>query len=270
MATAAATAPSTELPNMSSSDVEAGHSSSSSNNNPNLPPEPVIGQGFLKPIPETTLPERAAAGLAGGAVITAILAMVWEAGSAVVLVAGILSIVTGPYCYYQQTRLTDIRTLQETEQVLQREVNRLEESNNQLVRNIDQMTVSVDRLEEIDQALQIIGSKQGVTVQAFQKQVAENKNILKQMKGNLQANVLQNLLSVILRSDVDKDFTMDEDEIEDLIRRLQNISGVTVKADLFRAAIAGQNINAVMDIVKNLLRPGVPEAERIFIISPQK
>ena len=184
--------------------------------------------------------------------------------------AGILSIITGPYCYYQQTRLTDIRTLQQTQHVLQTEVDKLEASNKKLVQNIDTMTVSVDRLEEIDQALQIIGSKQGLTVEAFEQQVRENKQILQQMRGNLQANVLQNLLSIILRSDTDKNFTMEETEIDALIRRLQNISGVTVHAERFRAAIAGQNVNAVMEIVKNLLRPNVPPEERIFEIQRQE
>ena len=234
-----------------------------------LPPEPVIGQGFLKPVQETTLHERAAGGVAAGAVVTALVAMIWE-NSSVVLVAGILSIITGPYCYYQQTRLTDIRTLQQTQHVLQTEVDKLEASNKKLVQNIDTMTVSVDRLEEIDQALQIIGSKQGLTVQAFEQQVRENKKILQQMRGNLQANVLQNLLSIILRSDTDKNFTMEETEIDALIRRLQNISGVTVHAERFRAAIAGQNVNAVMEIVKNLLRPNVPPEERIFEIQRQE
>ena len=180
--------------------------------------------------------------------------------------AGILSIITGPYCYYQQTRLTDIRTLQETKHALQGEVDKMEVENKRLVQNVDTMTASVDRLQEIDQALQIITSKQGLTVQTLATQVEENKQLLQQMKGNLQANVLQNLLSVILRSDADKDFTMDEAEIADLIRRLENISGVTVHADKFRSAIQGQTVHAVMDIVKNLLRPNVPPEQRIFEI----
>ena len=245
-------------------DVETGSAAAL-----NLPAEPVIGQGFLKPVQETTPHERVAGGVAVGAVVTALVAMIVEYNSTIVLVAGLLSILTGPYCYYQQTRLTDIRTLQETKQALQAEVDQFEESNQKLVKNIDTMTASVDRLEELDQALQIISSKQGITVQAFEQQVQENKKILQRMKGNLQANVLQNLLSVILRSDTDKDFTMDDSEIDALIRRLQNIAGVTVHADRFRAAIAGQNVTAVMEIVKNLLRANVPPEERIFEIQSQ-
>lgn len=82
----------------------------------NLPPDPELKAGLLKPIPETTTVERIAGGAACAAVITALAAMIVES-SGVVIVAGILSMVVGPYAYYQQTRLTDIRTLQETEKV---------------------------------------------------------------------------------------------------------------------------------------------------------
>jgi cell division protein FtsB len=253
-------------------DVETGASGGggggiSSAGNP-LPPEPIIGQGFLKPIPETTPLERVAAGVALGAVVTAVVAVIVEQ-SLLVIISGVLSSIVGPYCYYQQTRLTDIRTLQETKKAITAEVDRLETENKRLVKNIDDMTTSVDRLQEIDQALAVITESQGQSMDAFAKQVADNKVILQQMKGNLKANVLQNLLSVILRSDTDQDFTMDQTEVDTLMRRLQNISGVTVKEEKFRAAIQGQSINAVMEIVKNLLRPNVPESERIFELQQQ-
>jgi hypothetical protein len=232
---------------------------------PNLPPEPEIGKGFLKPIPETTPLERAAGGVAGAAVITALAAIIVEQ-SLIVILGGILSCIVGPYCYYQQTRLTDIRALQETKDAITHEVDRLTEENKRLVQNIDNMTASVDRLQEIDQALEVITATQGQSIDTFSKQVEANKGILQQMRSNLKANVLQNLLSVILRSDSDKDMIIDEPEIEDLIRRIQNISGVSLHEDRFRAAIQGKPIGAVMDIVKNLLRSDIPESERIFEI----
>lgn len=255
-------APSTEMIHI---DVEAGNAAGLSTGT-NLPPEPVIGQGFLKPVPETTPIERAAAGVALAAVITAVAAAIVEQ-SVLVIVGGILSSIVGPYCYYQQTRLTDIRTLLETKKAVTVEVDRLEQENKRLVKNIDDMTASVDRLQEIDQALAVITESQGQSIDAFEKQVADNKEILQKMKGNLKANVLQNLLSVILRSDSDQDFKMDAEEVELLIKRIQNISGVTVNEAKFRQAIQGQSIDAVMDIVKNLLRPDVPEEDRIFVIS---
>jgi len=78
------------------SDVEGG----TANVSPNLPPEPDVGKGFLKPIPETTPVERVAGGLAVASVVTAFVAMIVE-GSAIVTIGGILSILIGPYAYYQ-------------------------------------------------------------------------------------------------------------------------------------------------------------------------
>ena len=43
-----------------------------------LPPDPEIGKGFLKPIPETTAIERVAGGAAVASVVTALAAMIVE------------------------------------------------------------------------------------------------------------------------------------------------------------------------------------------------
>jgi hypothetical protein len=61
---------------------------------------------------------------------------------------------------------------------------------------------------------------------------------------------------------------IEEDEIEDLIQRIQKINGVEVREDRFKAAImdSGGSLSAVMDIIKNLMADDVSDAEEIFII----
>lgn len=100
-------------------DIETGGGGGTTN--PNLPPEPEIGKGLLKPIPETTPLERIAGGAAVISVVTALVAMIVE-GGIVVIVGGILSAVVGPYAYWQQVQLTDIKALQETQAKIQMEV----------------------------------------------------------------------------------------------------------------------------------------------------
>ena len=231
------------------------HTTNSSNNS--------SGKGFLKPLPETTLLERVAGLVAVVAVGTALAAAIMEQ-TIIVIVGAILSSVIGPYCYYQQTKLTDIRTLQETKTAITEEVNQLTVLNQRLIQNITNLTTSVDRLEEIEQALNVLTNTQGQSIDAFQKQVTENQQILSQMKKNVQANVLQNLLSVVLRSDTNQDLVMNETEITTLIRRLQNIAGVQVHEVKFRNAIQNQSISSIMTIIQNLLRPDIPESDRIF------
>jgi glutaredoxin 2 len=221
------------------------------------------GKGFLKPLPETTLLERIAGIVAIIAIGSAVAAAIIEQ-SIIVIIGAILSSIIGPYCYYQQTKLTDIRTLQETKTAITEQVNQLKIENQRLVQNITNLTTSVDRLEDIEQALSVLTTTQGQSIEAFQKQVTDNQVILQQMKKNVQANVLQNLLSVVLRSDTNQDMIMNEVEISTLIRRLQNISGVQVNEIKFREAIQNQSITSIMNIIKNLLRPDIPENERIF------
>lgn len=241
-------------------DLEAGGVAAA----PNLPPEPDIGKGFLKPIPETTQLERVTGIIAAAAVLTALIAMIVE-GSIFVILAGILSVLVGPYAYYQQTLLTDIRTLKETKEALKGEVNRLEESNQRLSTNIDNMTGSVQRLEEVDQALQVITAAQGQSVDAFRKQVEDAKAILQHMQSNHKAAMLQNLLTVIFRSDTDGDNTIGDEETENLLRSLKNAAPeVKIHEDRFRQAVQGKPVASVISVVENLLRDDIPAESRIF------
>jgi hypothetical protein len=57
----------------------------------------------------------------------------------------------------------------------------------------------------------------GQSIDAFQEQVANNQQILSQRKNNVQANVLQNSLSVVSRGDTNQDMIMNDMEITTLL-----------------------------------------------------
>lgn len=96
----------------------------------------------------------------------------------------------------------------------------------------------------------------------------DNQEILNKMQSNLKANVLQNLLQVVIRSDKDENLTIEEHEIGDLINRIKGINGVEVNEVRFRDAItsSGGSLQCVMDIIRNLMDDNVTEGEEIFII----
>lgn len=211
-------------------------------------------KGALKPIAETTAKEKVAAVVACTSVGTSGLAMAMSP-SAMVLGAGVLSCGIGPYAYYQQTKLTDIAALKETHEAIAREVNRLGAENERLGDTVEELGSTVDKLEDSENALDVITQTQGQSVDAFAEQVAENREILEIMQKNLKANVLQNLLSVIIRSDADGNMNIDDTEIDPLVSRIKSINGVNLNEQLFRNAIVknGGSLQAVMDVVKNLL-----------------
>jgi hypothetical protein len=78
---------------------------------------------------------------------------------------------------------------------------------------------------------------------------------------------MQNLLSVVMASDADKDMVVDKEEIDTLISRIEGIGGVEVKKDKFRAAFAGNSVSSLMNIVSNLLRDDVKPEDQIFVIT---
>lgn len=221
----------------------------------------------LKKIWSHTPMEILSGTVAGLAIGTSVTAMVM-AGSTIVYIAGGLSSVVGPYAYYQQTKLTDIIALKETHEAVKREVDRLQAENLRLNETVGELSDTIDKLEDVEQALDVITQTQGQSVAAFAEQVKENRDILGQMQSNLKANVLQNLLQVVIRSDKDENMTIEEHEIGDLINRITGINGVEVNEERFRDAItsSGGSLQCVMDIIRNLMDDNVTEGEEIFII----
>ena len=156
--------------------------------------------------------------------------------------------------------------LQETHKALTEQVERLGKENTRLRETVDDLEETVDRLEDVEQALNVITQTQGMSIEAFEEQVQDNRDILNKMQSNLKANVLQNLLQVVIRSDKDENMTIEEHEIGDLIDRIMGINGVEVNEPLFRERItsSGGSLQSVMDIIKNLMDGNVTEGDEIF------
>ncbi|KAL3775901.1 hypothetical protein HJC23_000331 [Cyclotella cryptica] len=227
----------------------------------------ATGSTKLAPVKNNTFLEVVAGAVAAASVATSVGAMIISPVN-VVYAAGGLSCFIGPYAFFQQRRLTDVIALQETHQALSAEVDRLGRENERLREAVDKLSETVDRLEDVEQALDVITQTQGQSIEALEEQVNDNREILSKMQSNLKANVLQNLLQVVIRSDKDDNMTIEDHEIGGLITRIQGINGVEVHEDRFREAIskAGGSLQCVMDIIKNLMGDNISEESEIFTI----
>ena len=234
----------------------------------NLEAGVASGEGEEAAAPKRTLLETVAFILGAGAVGTSVTAMA-IVGGPVVTTAGVLSSLIGPYVFYQQKQLTEIAMLKETHEAILKEVNNLTHENERLEKLIKELTDTVGKLEDVEAALDVLTATQGESVAEFRKQVEENKKILAKMEKNLKGNVLQNMLSVVVRSDKDGDFTIDANELEELIQRISEIQGVTLYEDRFRQKIkeSGGSLKAVMAVVRSLLMDEDEGAEPIFTLS---
>lgn len=175
----------------------------------------------------------------------------------------------GPYAYYQQKQLTDIVAMQETHAALSAQVDRLGQENNRLHNTVVDLSATVDRLEDVEQALDAITQQQGMSIEALEEQVKDNRDILRRMQSGLKANILQNLLQVVIRSDKDGSMTVDEHEIDELMVKLEEIDGVTVNEEPFKKVVleSGGSLQSIMNLIKSLMNDTEFDGDEIFFIN---
>ena len=184
--------------------------------------------------------------------------------SSTILVAGILSVLLGPYVVYQVRQLAVIEGLIKINEDITAEIDRLTKENIHLEGVVKNLTGTVSHLEDIESALSMITEAQSENVEELRENVETNEKILERMQANLKGAILQNMLSVVIGSDLDKDLHIDATEIDDLIDRLGRITGVTIYADRLKKAILDDGGEHP---VRSMFKDGDQGPEPIFTIS---
>lgn len=252
----------------SKKDIEEGDSSDSSDSSDDESSKDSDDEGELKDISASTAAETILLVVSIVAVGLAVGAMVMAGDDPIVYIAGIFCLLA-PYSWKLQRSLTDIVAMLETNQALTAQVEALGRENELLQENAKELGSSVEKLNDVEGALDAITNKQGQGVESFKKQIEEGKILVKGMKKNLRGNVLQSLLGIVMASDEDGDFSIDAQETDRLVERLHEINGVELREDKFRAALikSGGSLDAVMDMVRDIVKSDdVDPEDQIFII----
>lgn len=229
------------------------------------------GSQPVESVQGSTPMEVLAGGIAALSVGSSVAAMVLNPVT-VVLVAGAFSSIIGPYAFYQQRKLTDVNLLMDTHNALRANVERMSMENRRLQETVTELSATIDRMVDVENALDVITSGQTCNVETFSKQVEENKRLFAEMQSHLRTVVLHNILSVVLSSDDDGNNVIDDNEIEDLLKKIQTINGVEVCEDRFRNALkkSDGSLQSVMCVLQDLMADDnvdLPEEHKIFFIN---
>jgi len=159
--------------------------------------------------------------------------------------------------------------MQETHAALSEQVDRLGQENNRLHDTVVDLSATVDRLEDVEQALDAITQQQGMSIEALEEQVRDNRDILRRMRSGLKSNILQNLLQVVIRSDKDGSMTVGEHEIDELMVKLEEIDGVTVNEEPFKKLVleSGGSIQSIMSVIKSMMNDTEFDGDEIFFVN---
>lgn len=92
------------------------------------------------------------------------------------------------------------------------------------------------------------------------------------MNRNLEAQVVQNVMRQLMRSDRNEDFKFDSKELKRLKTNLSNIPGVKFYKENFEKICSKQRQLSLKDIMAMFrnLKADIPEEESIFHLEPQK
>ncbi len=99
----------------------------------------------------------------------------------------------------------------------------------------------------------------------------------KQKKKNLQAKIVQQLITTVLRTDQDLDLKISQSELRNLMLRLDHSPGFDFHSDRFLNLINSDKkidsepvpIEKIMAVIRNLKDDSVPEHENVFTLRPE-
>lgn len=196
-------------------------------------------------------------------------ALVVGGSNPLVMASGAIGLAIAPYAAMQENKLVDLKVLENINEKMEEEVDALALENERLLATLNELEGSVNRLETMEETLTAINKMETQSVDEMAKQLEQSRNILSKMEKNMQATVLQNIISVVLRCDLDNDMSMGDDEIDLLLSKLRAHNAVEVDEDKFRTVIVsnGRSMNAIMSMIKTIIQSkDLPEEEQIIRI----
>jgi hypothetical protein len=177
--------------------------------------------------------------------------------STIVYLAAIFPIITGPYAVRQRRKLHRLPTLREELNKLRCRVNELSKENKELQVLQNKVETQVSRLDRAEQKLRLIAQRQRIDIFTLNDLVAENGQLIRQMRVLQECALMGEIMKAIVNSDRSRDFHIDDHEIDMLILKLRGIRGVHLDETELRYRFRSsqtKSIKTFADITKELLQ----------------
>jgi hypothetical protein len=136
------------------------------------------------------------------------------------------------------------------------EVNRLQLENNNLTLQVDNLKSQSAKLSAVEGQLESLLRSQNTQTNTFLYEVKQNKIVQDEIQKLLVIEVMQNIISTVMKADCDQDFLIDPEEVDVLILRVKALPGVEkvdearLKGTLLKK---GSGLEAVLKVVQDLM-----------------
>jgi hypothetical protein len=146
-------------------------------------------------------------------------------------------VLLSPILTVQGRKLRELGDLRHQHNVLRDNTSQLHEENNKLSASIGTLAVQTNKLQQVEKSLQVVATKSGHSVDRLVAMVNDNGNIQEEIIKNLQAQVLQQIMTAVVQTDHDRNFKLNAKEVDTLLFRLKHLPGVVVDEQIFRSYI---------------------------------
>lgn len=174
-----------------------------------------------------------------------------------VFVMGGLCIANVPYAAFKESRIGKLPSLRSMNNKLREDANKLEDEVDVLSEEIDALEPEADRAAAVEEELREIANQQQVNVDKLVELVKENEIILQKMRDNLRQRIVQDIITIVVKSDTDNDQTIDRQEAKTLALRIRlTLQEYDVQFDsekFLRAIGDNPSVPGVIAIVQKLL-----------------
>ena len=194
-----------------------------------------------------------------------------------IVISGCLGLILSPYAKFQQEKLTQVKALEQTNSVLEDELKYLQQQHEEITKHVQVVNASTAKLRSLQATLSTMQSTNVQSIAQLEQQVQQSTILMSQFQQNTQAVILQNLITVLVNCDRDRTMTLDDNEINTLIKSLESIHNVQFNETKLRQVIVNnqRSVTAIMEIAKNLisntsLSPTTTNITATVVVDPTK
>ncbi len=185
--------------------------------------------------------------------------------STLVYVCGAITLANVPYAAYKEVRIAKIPTIRSLNNKLLDDANRLEAEVDTLVEEIDAIAPEAERASAVEEELREIADRQQFNVDKLIDLVNDNEEVLGQMRENLKSKICQDIVRIVIKSDINNDqkFCKIESKMLALKIRIQ-LQEYGVEFDemkFYRVMNANPTLSRVIAIVQKLIPDVVGDDE---------
>jgi len=178
-----------------------------------------------------------------------------------------------PYMAYQKRSLLKLDTFRGELNEMRQNVNEFMRQNNFLTHNVNKLGESVTSLENVEADLAKLANTDNID--RLKEVVLETKEINAEMKRILEASIIQQMITTVIRTDKDGDLKIGPAELNRLILRFDNKPGYDFNKEKFKSMVGDPKvepikIEKIMKVIRNMKDVNVPDSDKCFVICPKQ